>query len=184
MKENICTSGGAAGSDLLWGDLALKMSHQLYHISFLNHRIDLSSSQATEKHIYRLCNATLSMADPYVMVANKSLNRKFPTSSELVNNLLRRNWFQIRKANSLYAIGPLKGKIVDGGTGWAVQMFLDKFMEKKECYVLNTLDLKWYEFNNESFQLIKKPPAPQGRWAGVGSRNINDTIRQMIFNLY
>ena len=186
MKENInvCTSGGAVGSDLLWGDLALKMGHALYHISFLTHKIDLSSSNAAYKHIFRLSDKTLLVADPYLNLANKTLNRKYPTSSEMVNNLLRRNWFQVRKADRIYAIGPLRGMVVDGGTGWAVQMFLDKSVDKKECYVLNTLNLKWYEFKDKSMQLIKKPPAPYGRWAGVGTRKINETIRKMIFSLY
>lgn len=184
MGENICTSGGAIGSDLFWGDLALTLGHSLYHISFKGHKIDLKNSKAKSSNISILGQKLLNLSDEKIHMANLKLNRTFPTKSEKVNNLLRRNWYQIRKVESVYAIAPLEGQFVGGGTGWAVQMYLDRDIEDKRCYVFNIIDKKWYLLNNIEIKSIEKPPLPSGRWAGIGTRALSDDIKAQVLNSF
>lgn len=177
---NLCTSGGAKGSDLLWGDLAINLNHRLYHISFEGHRVDLKDSLANQKNVFKMSQDSLNLADPYLVRASKTLKRHFPAKSQFVNNLLRRNWFQIRSAERVYAIAEIQRDVVKGGTGWAVQMFLDRELKKGkkviQCYVLNPTDLRWYQYIEDRCVGIEIPPKPHGRWAGIGTRTINNEI--------
>ena len=57
-------------------------------------------------------------------------------------NLIRRNWYQVKDSNGVFAIGKLSASrsTVEGGTGWAVQMAVDS---KKPVYVFDTVNSLW-----------------------------------------
>lgn len=179
MANNVCMSGGALGADVTWGNLALMYDHSVIHWGFAG-----MSSIADESLIFRLSINDLVLADQFIHNANLSLKRKFPTSSEYVNNLIRRNWYQINQSNSLYAIsnitGPNPGDI-SGGTAWAVQMYCDKFlMEISSMYILDKTSNYWFTYRNK-WEQINRPPTPSGIWAGIGSREISsNNIDEMI----
>ena len=58
-----------------------------------------------------------------VLLANKILNRR----PEKYKSLLARNWFQVKNADAVFAIGTVADNDYEvcGGTGWAVQMAID-----------------------------------------------------------
>jgi hypothetical protein len=105
-----------------------------------------------------------------LLEANKKLNRRFPTNNEYVNNLLRRNWFQVRNSDAVYAIGEIEPKngTVKGGTGWAVQMGIDN---NKDVYVFDQSRLKWYRNRNNKWSETTTPKLTPN-FAGIGTREI------------
>jgi len=183
---NLCMSGGADGSDLQWGLQAGKAGHGVIHWSFSEHR-----SQAPEQELVRLHQKQLNLADGALKRANRKVQRSFPSRSEVTNNLLRRNWYQVRDTQSLYAVSQIKyDGSVDGGTAWAIQMYLDRFEydgedpSKCRAYLLDKNTLKWYEWNGERWiTMISRPPKPQGIWTGIGSREISAQVRVEIRKL-
>lgn len=174
--NDICLSGGAEGADLQWGAQAGIIGHSVIHWSFQGHR-----SQAPETELVQLTPEQLAQADDAVARANKTLKRRWPSNSDFTNNLLRRNWYQVKDAQAVYAISTLDRKNgVSGGTAWAVQMYLDRFlyddepMDRCQAYLFDRNTKLWYKFDGTRWiNLISRPPKPTGIWAGIGSRDLD-----------
>jgi hypothetical protein len=113
-------------------------------------------------------------------------------------NLLARNWSQVKYSNQVFAIGTiidtgkkcLKGyqnkskyQIVAGGTGFAVQMAIDSM---KDVYVFEQNREKWFRwsFNALRFVEVQSPKISVQDFAGVGTREINESGILAIKNLY
>jgi hypothetical protein len=187
--ENICFSGGAEGADLQWGMMAGRNNFSVIHWSFDGHKVS-----APECEVVRLSQPQLDEADSYLRRANKTLKRKFPTSNQYTNNLLRRSWYQVSATNAVYAVGT-KDHLgnVDGGTAWAVQMYMDRFLIDKEpienckLYFFDQSNHAWWQWNGEKwYGLSSGAPRPSGVWTGIGSRNLTDAgkwaIRKLLGN--
>jgi hypothetical protein len=171
---DICLSGGARGSDVLWGLAAAARGHHVIHYSFSGHK------PATSKGILRLGARELADVDWHLERANTILKRHYPPSSSYVHNLLRRNWFQIDPAKSLYAISTFKHGQVTGGSAWAVILFLLKFnMLSCPAYVFDQEQCFWYQWVGE-WQKMYEPPSPEDVYAGIGTREINQIGRLAI----
>lgn len=177
--DNICISGGAIGADKLWGLFATKNEHKLIHYIFEDHKSNCNN-------LTILTDEQLSVADKFLHRANNKLKRSFPCRSKHVNDLLRRNYYQIKDTDSVYALSSFKDGMVQGGTAWAVQMFIDRcneFNYKKNCFVFDMETNEWYKyiFSSQSWEICGLPPKPSGRWTGIGSRKItDDSILELI----
>jgi hypothetical protein len=159
-KTNVCLSGGAPGSDQQWGMNAGKAGHVVVHWSFVGHK-----STAPVEELSILPQSLLDTADPYCALANKTLKRSWPPRWIGTANLLRRNWFQVCYSSSVYAIsnfklpagvvipigGVLDNKVrVQGGTAWAVQMFIDRHNgEACKCFVFDQDAGYWFEWHEQ-----------------------------------
>ena len=167
LGDNICLSGGAEGSDLQWGMVAGTMGFSVIHWGFKGHR-----SNAPKQEIVILTDDQLKEADPYLITASKSLKRRFPPKTMYTRNLLRRNYYQVAWSDSVYAVSTIKDGFVQGGTGWAVQLFLDRFnQEPCPCYVFCQESGYWYEWKG-FWEQIYSPPVPKGIFAGIGTREL------------
>lgn len=184
---NMCLSGGAEGADTVWANLAREYKHQVVHWSFKKHNI------FDQKDVSILDDEKLLTADSYVVLANKNINRKWPTKSWYVNNLIRRNFYQVNWADSVYAISTLIKDSsllgVKGGTAWACQMYIDRWLHTNtnlnSCYLylFDQNQLKWFSWKG-SWTEIVKPPTPQGVYAGIGTREINNEGIKAIIDVY
>lgn len=185
LKGNICLSGGADGSDLQWGMNAGRDGQSVIHWSFEGHK---SGAPAQEQVI--LTQEQLERADEALKRASKPLKRPWPGKrSQNVKSLLRRNWYQVRWAESVYAVGSFRHDgVVNGGTGWAVQMFLDRHaqlaqFEPLPLYVFDQENGQWFQYVG-GWKAIDAPPKPQGIWAGIGTRELNSAGKWAIRNLF
>lgn len=185
--NNICYSGGAEGADQFWGILALNYNHNLIHWSFGKHRKNYNfiGGECT----YILSQNELNLADPCLIKANYILKRQFPTKSLYVNNLLRRNYYQISTSNSVYAVSNIVNNEISGGTAWAVQMFININIDNNEfnpLYVLNQIDDIWYEYDyySETWTISKDIPCPSGIWTGIGTRNLLESSKNKMLDLF
>jgi hypothetical protein len=184
LGENLCLSGGADGADLQWGMMAGHIGHSVIHWSFQGHK-----SQAPACEVVVLDDTSLGEADVFLKRANLTLKRRFPGKNRFVNNLLRRNYFQVRWSESVYGVGlMLKGQ-VHGGTAWATQMYMDRFivegepMENCKLYFYDqTLD-QWMKWQGDWQVLNEQPPEPIGIWTGIGTRELSHTGKWAIRNV-
>ena len=183
---DILLSGGAQGADAAFGEAAITAGHQVVHWSFNGHKTNVD-------HVYMLNDEQLHAADPHINIANKSLLRTFPSKKDYTNNLIRRNYYQVKWCESVYAISSFKNDSsmlkVDGGTAWAVQMYVDRFLFDQEPFKLCKLYLfdqksnEWYQWN-KIWTRIDKPPRPDGVYAGIGTRELTDAGLAAINSLY
>ncbi len=180
-------SGGASGSDHLWEIEGEKYGVKTVAYSFYGHNI-------SSKNRWVLSQKQLDDGFTHVEIANKSLKRKITNLSTYVKNLLSRNWFQVRESDCIFAIGSLKSNHeVLGGTGWACQEAIDN---DKPVFVFEQNENSWYEYikggdtDNDRFassgKFVKIPYVPKltEKFAGIGTREINENGKKAIIELY
>jgi len=132
LGADICLSGGAPGADVAWGIAAECSGHTAVHWSFKGHK------PGTKENIFVLDDDELFEADEYLKEANKFLKRSLPFRKPWIMNLLRRNWYQVKYIDSLYAVGTLNESAVihEHGTGkYHLNQFDRHSPERKEDYV-------------------------------------------------
>jgi hypothetical protein len=186
FDNDICLSGGAKGSDLQWGAMAKKVGHSVIHWSFNGHE-----TLAAPLEVVRLNTEQLQQADTYLVRANKSLQRRFPGASELTNNLLRRNWYQIAWSNAVYVTSKFSSDHkIEGGTAWACQLYMDRFlcdnedMSKCKLYMFDINQFVWWSWAGKWSIMESAPVKPSGVWTGIGTRNLNNAGKWEINKMF
>ncbi len=94
---SICNSGGAEGADSLFGKCAHEIDHVVRHYAF-------PGMKSTCSKLIVLEIDELLEADQYIELANETLHRRFPSNNPYINNLLRRNYWQIRDTRAVFAV--------------------------------------------------------------------------------
>lgn len=177
QDTNICLSGGADGADVQWGMCAGLLGHKVIHWSFSGHK-----SKAPESELVRLTDTQLLEADPAIKIAAPSL-KKHPPNKTWVKNLIQRNYFQVAWTDRVYAVATIKDNLCQGGTAWAVQMYLDRKDVKHEVYIFDQLTDKWNTWDGSKYVVIDNPPQPYGVWTGIGTRDLTQSGKNAIRNL-
>lgn len=187
-----CHSGGSKGADTIFGNCASHVGHTVFHYSFLNHHC-----AAGEMNRYVCTNVHLMQAHNWLLKANTILDRKYPTRSEYVNNLLRRNFWQIAVSRSIYAVCLIdQNGIPVGGTAWAIAMGIQRGInniwvfdpDKGAWFILSTVHTG-ATFNKSVWKTswlysINMPPMPSGDYAGIGMSELPDNGAKEIRKLY
>ncbi len=150
-------SGGAVGSDTVWGELSGQygaVSEHYWH------------GKRTENGNHEITQEEFEEGKEHVLEANKTLHRN-PNN---YMDLLARNYSQVKNADEIFAIGHFKNKVVDGGTGWAVQMAID------DGKIVNFYDQErdvWGRYCNGKWERSNTPVLTKN-FAGIGTRKLND----------
>jgi hypothetical protein len=169
MENYICHSGGCLGSDMMWEIEGNKYGVKTIAYSFFNHTQESENQKI-------LSIKELEEGFEHVKIADLSLKRKLDNLIyPYVKNLLSRNWFQVKNSESVFAIGMFGNEshtIVDGGTGWAVQMAIDN---KKDVFLFNQPMKEWnkYDYEENKFNTIDYIPKLTVNFAGIGTRKLN-----------
>lgn len=174
-------SGGCEGADMAWETAGKPYGVLTIAYSFHGH------TQYGENP-YIMNTAELNEGWKACEIASETLKRSLEVvRTNYVRKLICRNWFQVKNAEQIFAIGTLvKGKdhLVNGGTGWAVQMAIDN---KKPVYLFEQDEKKWmtFDYEYEVFDLCKSYPTINVKnFAGIGTRAITDDGLQAILNVY
>jgi len=177
MDELTNHSGGALGADSVWDSVG-----RLFNVT--NHKHYYAGSKTPKGNI-KLTDSQLKEGIAHARKAGETLGKTPRKQSTL--DLLGRNWFQVKNADAVYAVAPLetpKSMIVEGGTGWAVQMALDV---NKPVFVFDTKTNKWFILNKSLSERpieLEEAPLLTRNFAGIGSRNITETGKQAIHAAY
>lgn len=127
------------------------------------------------KHPKILTGEELDEGFSHVMIANRALKRYPQGQSTYVKSLLARNWFQVKNADAIFAIGKFDSEtVVSGGTGWAVQMAIDS---DKPVYVFDQEAGLWTSFIYPLgiFSPYGEPLKLTENFAGIGTRDLNES---------
>lgn len=187
-ERPVCVSGGAVGADTLFGTLANKHSHIVAHAVFQRHK------HTPEIHRDSVCipQDKLTLVNELVnQAAIKLGKRSIWGASSYVINLIQRNAYQIMYTTAIYAIGELDdtGTMVQGGTGWAVEMYKIICTKKgvsPNIFVLDKNTLQWYSYRYGSFYPVSESeiPTPSGVYTGIGSRKVPKPAAMKMYNFY
>jgi hypothetical protein len=189
LNKLVCHSGGADGADTYWetiGDnYGVKTKAYSYKTKYhtTENKVEISDSDYEEgvKEITK---------------ANRVLSRY---GIHKFMNLLARNWSQVKYSDEVFAIGTIvepgkkgsKGfynksefQVVDGGTGYAVQMAINN---GKFVYVFDQDKDKWFRWSYTSLRFIEvtKPlKISYENFAGIGTREIKPNGIKAIEEIY
>ena len=181
----ICKSGGATGADNVFGRCAEAVDHDVWHYTFDDHDARCNSG------ILKVLTPTeLQQADTFLLRANKSLNRTFPAQSEFVNNLLRRDYWQVRETYAVYAVAKLDDQhhMPQGGTAWAVQMAVD--LRVPNIFLFDQISNHWHQYlySLHGWEILLPidviKPKLQSIYTGIGTRNLTAKGYTAIEQLY
>jgi hypothetical protein len=181
MKNYINHSGGCEGADMCWENEGLKYEVGSVSYSFHNH-VQYSYNQKI------LNTDELNEGWGNVLIAEKTLQRNLSIIqfNHYVKNLISRNWFQVKNADAIFAVSTFlndEHKIVNGGTGWAVQMGIDNkkpiyFYDQEKC------EWYWYDYNIQKFVELNGIPKLSKNFAGIGSAKLNENGINAIKEIY
>jgi len=171
--KSVIHSGGADGADTVFQNAALKKGHEVQAHSFAGHA---RGNSARVEHSL----AELKEADVYLHKANQTLKRRFPASNEYVNNLLRRNLYQVKDSDQVIAAAPIKYGQVQGGTAWATQMGIDM---GKPVFVFDLKTNQWMKWVGNAY-VPSSAPSLSASFAGIGSRKITKVGEKAIEDLF
>jgi len=175
---DVCFSGGAVGADTLFGELAAKAGHHVCHYHF-------NPKFKNRPNFKILTETELGFAAKYLLRANKTLKRRVPHPDEFAYNLLARNYYQVRDTTCVYAVGTLWDGKIQGGTAWAIQMFIDCTMDPT-VFFFDQMGRGWlsYDKMEDQWCSILQPAHPHGYYTGIGTRGINEEGEKAIRKLF
>ena len=189
--EFVNHSGGAPGSDTVWGQIAEEYgipSRHYYHGEISSANAPLGNTQITEQD-YEEGKTKAAQA------AKRNWGYQYQTMKD---DRLVRNWSQVKYADEIFAIGQIVqpgekafpnqpndtrvavNPMVAGGTGYAVGMAIN---EGKPVHVFDQIKNKWYIWNGENF-VEEDTPTLSKNFAGIGTRQINESGKQAIRNVF
>ena len=168
-------SGGAIGSDTAWETIG-----RTFGLIEFNHYFIKGFETPRGNVGMTLTEDMYRKIDEDLKRANKTLKRFFPTRNAYVNNLLRRNWFQVSNSDAVFAISRIENNLVSGGTGWAVQMAIDK---RIPVYCFCQLAKKWFTYSLGVWTVTETPVLTEN-FAGIGTREIDANGLQAIRDVY
>lgn len=173
-------SGGADGADMAWETLGRKYGVDTIAYSFVGH------NQSGQVQRF-LSVEELKEGEENAMKACSSLGRPWDRikSNYYVKCLISRNWFQVKNSTCVYAVGQFANKsrtLVDGGTGWAVQMAIDN---DKPVYLFDQKSSSWYKYAKIEKCFVKTDtPTLCEDFAGIGTRELQENGRKAIKDVY
>lgn len=176
----ICHSGGCPGSDMEWERQGEQYGVKTIAYSFHNHVQEGKNPKI-------LTVDELAEGWVHVKLADRALKKDVENlDSPYMRNLLCRNWFQVKNAEAVFAIGKLIDRhTVDGGTGWAVQMAVDSD-KPVFLFLQDAMGGGWFRYMPVvGFESCRGDvPVLTENFAGIGTRAINQYGKMAIGQVY
>lgn len=160
-------SGGAAGSDTEWGNIAQKYGFDMIHYTVDDYdKLSRDDKESIEKQ--------------YKEVVER-LSRKQLSADSYSGKLVRRDMLQANSADSILAIGRLgKNGHVDGGTAYATERGIIRGIP---VYLFDQDDNHWKTYDGERFINCEQPNLTRHA-ALIGTRQITDAGKRAIQNVF
>ena len=189
LTKITCHSGGAVGSDTAWEkigeEFGVKTNAYSYRTKYHDspNKVEISDADYEEGVVE-------------ITKANKTLGR-FGIHKYM--SLLARNWVQVKYSRQVFAIGTIikagqksvkgykngsKNDVVDGGTGYAVQMAIN---QENDVYVFDQTKDKWFRWSYNSLRFVELKEVPlitEQDFAGIGTREIQPNGVKAIRDVY
>ena len=168
-------SGGARGSEAMFGDAAERWGLNEVHFSF--------SGRGTERQrgVVELSDEELERGAVNESYIQAQLHRSFP-KTEMFQRLLKTIWHQVVTAGEVFVVGEiLEDHTVKGGTGWGAE--LARHFDKT-VHVFDQSKGSWFRWNQEGWISVEAPRIRRTRFAGTGTRVLNSAGERAITELF
>ncbi len=172
-----CTlySGGAAGTEATFGEIAARWGMREIAFTFEGHL-----QQRTEGR-HELSPRELEMGDVSLSYVSKRLNRSYNDRGGLIRGVLQTLWHMVSRAQQVFVVGSIQADgTVRGGTGWSVELAR---MWSRELWVFDQTKERWFRWRDEGW-VPESPRITAAHLCGTGTRQINEAGRAAVEALF
>lgn len=174
-SEYILFSGGANGTEEVFGEQAAKWGCQEVNFSFEGH-------QLARNHGARLLTSEeLALKDISMTYVSRLMNRKY-SSAPLFRKVLQSICWQVASGHEVFVVGSiLPDNTVKGGTGWGAEYAK---ICNKPLYAFDQDKNAWFLWAEDHWVQEKAPVIGHSHFTGSGTRFLEDNGRQAIADLF
>ena len=167
-------SGGHKGAEAEFGRTAESHGIPQVTVSFQGH------TMAYENNVKVLGADELAKGDVSMTIVSKHMGRSY-SSVEKIRRVIQSIFHMVNNSQHVFAIGWIQADdTVKGGTGWAVE--LAKFFNR-EVSVFDQDREQWFTWTEHSWQ-PDQPTIPEKAFCGTGTRNLSDSGKAAIHDLF
>ena len=184
-------SGGAIGADSAWDTIGETFGMINNYHYFYGDKTPKGNKVITTEE---LKEGVIRVKKTYKILGRPDIPKYYP--------LHGRNWFQVKNSDAVYAVSTIlspnevdkkgytnksKKSVVEGGTGYAVEMAIQI---DKPVYVFNQrktqdYEIGWYQWDSSENDFIKVgTPILTKDFAGIGTRELNAAGEAAIKEVY
>jgi len=142
---------------------------------------------------FRLSPRRMIESNNYLLRANKSIHRSWPTGDTATNDQLRRDAYLVRWCHRVYSVGLFTDDAsllkISGDMAWPAQIYVDRFLYDREpmrdceLYMFDMKSESWFHWNT-CWTRINDIPKPSGVYAVLGSDRISRAAKAAIDQLW
>jgi hypothetical protein len=175
-RPSDCTlySGGANGSEALFGEEAEKWGAHEVNFTFDGHK------QARARGRYELSPRELAAGDVSLVYVSRRLRRTYSEGS-LIRRVLQTLWHMVSRSQQVFVLGHIQedGTVV-GGTGWSVELAK---MWNKNLWVFDQRQAAWFRWDGDQW-LPGTPVVESIHLTGTGTRYPTEEGKEAVRELF
>ena len=177
VKARECTlySGGAAGTEAVFGELAERWGAREVNFTFEGH------FQARVRSRYVLSPKELAVGDVSLAYVSKRLNRDYNDKGGLIRGVLQTLWHMVSRSQQVFVVGAIQpdGTVI-GGTGWSVELAR---MWSRDLWVYDQERSGWFRWDGGNWT-TGVPKITSVHLCGTGTRYLTAEGRAAIEDLF
>ncbi len=177
MKPEDCVlfSGAANGAETMFGAAAERYAVAEVNFTFEGHR------DTRTRGIRVLTRPELAEGDVSLSYVSRMMHREYKDTT-LFRSVLQSIWHQVHNGEEIYVVGQiLEDDTVKGGTGWGAELAK---LHNKPLFVFDQLREGWQHWASDTWKECDAPTISRMRFAGTGTRFLNDAGKQAIDELF
>lgn len=166
--------GGHRGTEAEFGRLAEQFGVREVNYAFEGHKM------ARERGLKVLTSEEMKKGDISMEIVSLRMNRNY-SQADKVRKILQLLFHMVNSGLQIFAVGWIQSDdTVKGGTGWAVE--LGKLFNRP-LSVFDQNRNQWFSWTNNRW-VEDTPVVSHTTFVGTGTRNLTDTGRQAIEELF
>jgi hypothetical protein len=174
-SECILYSGGARGTEALFGELAEKYGLEEVNYSFENHQTERT------RGVRILTTEELQLKDVSMTYVSKLMTRKY-SSAPIFRKILQSICWQVSSGDEIFVVGTIQGDgTVRGGTGWGAEFAK---LCNKPLYVFGQIKNDWFKWEKDRWERVSEPVITTRHFCGTGTRFLEDNGRKALEDLF
>ncbi len=173
-EDSTLYSGGANGSESLFGELSERWGCHEVNFTFEGHK------QARTRGRYELSPRELAAGDVSLVYVSRRLHRTYSEGS-LIRRVLQTLWHMVSRSQQVFVLGQIQedGTVV-GGTGWSVELAK---MWNKNLWVYDQQKKDWFRWDGEDW-VPGIPRIEAIHFTGTGTRYPTEDAKKAVSDLF
>ncbi|MDR0816967.1 MAG: hypothetical protein LBN28_06245 [Desulfovibrio sp.] len=171
----ILYSGGAAGVEEFFGDLAESFGIEEVNYSFEGHQTE------RVRGVRVLTSQELMLKDVSLTYVSKLMRREY-TRAPLFRKVLQSICWQVSSGDQIFVVGTIQlDNTVKGGTGWGAEFAK---ICNKPLFVFDQARSSWFIWKKDVWVATEKPVIDSPKFTATGTRFLEDNSRLAVQGLF